>query len=134
MRAQTACMTSVYLVDDSHLIRDRLRSMLAALPGVQTIGEAAGADEAIAGILSGRPQVVLLDVALAQGSGFDVLRAVRDEAPEIDVFMLSNLASYPYRDLAQRLGARGYFDKSRELARVCDVFRQDAPCQPSPAA
>ena len=41
------------------------------------------------------PGVVLLDISLAAGSGFDVLRAVRPQAPEIDVYVLSNVSAYP---------------------------------------
>jgi DNA-binding NarL/FixJ family response regulator len=126
-RAHSAPMTSVFLVDDSPLIRDRLRAYLAGLPGMDAVGEAVGADEAIAAILEARPEVVLLDLHLAQGSGFDVLRAVRDAAPEIDVYMLSGYAAYPYRELAERLGARGYFDKAREFDRVCEVLAARAP-------
>jgi DNA-binding NarL/FixJ family response regulator len=125
--AQDAAMTSVFIVDDSPLIRDRLRAFLGELPGVHAVGEAAGADAAIAAILEARPEVVLLDLQLAQGSGFDVLRAVRDAAPEIDVYMLSSHSAYPYRELAERLGARGYFDKAREFDRVCEVLAARAP-------
>jgi DNA-binding NarL/FixJ family response regulator len=115
-------MTRVFLVDDSSLIRDRLRAMFAGLSGVEAAGEASGADDAIAAILEQRPEVVLLDVNLAQGSGFDVLRAVRDAAPEIDIYMLSSYAAYPYRELAARLGARDYFDKAREFESVREVL------------
>jgi DNA-binding NarL/FixJ family response regulator len=115
-------MTRVFLVDDSALIRDRVRALLEGLPDVQPAGEAAGADAAIAAILAERPDVVLLDVNLAQGSGFDVLRAVRDAAPEVDIYMLSSYAAYPYRDLAARLGARDYFDKTREFDSVREVL------------
>jgi len=119
-------MTSVFLVDDSPLIRDRLRGMMAEFPGISPAGEAAGADAAIEAILRDRPQIALLDLSLAQGSGFDVLRAVRAQAPEVDCYMLSNTAAYPYRQIAERLGARGYFDKSREFEKVRDLFQKEA--------
>ena len=126
-------MTGVFLVDDSPLIRARLRAMLDAMPGVETVGEADGADAAIAAILGRRPQVVLLDMSLAQGTGFDVLRAVHETAPEVAFYMLSNFATPPYRRLAERLGARGYFDKSSDFERVREVFERKTPC-PSPLA
>jgi DNA-binding NarL/FixJ family response regulator len=119
-------MTSVFLVDDSALIRKRVRDMLSAMPGVELIGEASSADEAIAGILSGRPDMVFLDLSLASGSGFDVLRALRNSAPETGVYMLSNFASYPYRQLAERLGARGYLDKTRDFERVRELIAAHA--------
>jgi DNA-binding NarL/FixJ family response regulator len=65
---------------------------------------------------------VVLDLKLAQGSGFDVLRAVHEQAPEIDVFVLTNHADEPYRRRAERLGARGFFDKTSEFERVRDTL------------
>lgn len=112
---------TVYLVEDSPLVSERLLEMLDATPGARVVGLATGADEAIRDILAEHPDVVLLDIRLAQGTGFDVLRAVRAQAPEIDVYMLSSFASEPYRHLATRLGARGFFDKATEIAQVRDA-------------
>lgn len=112
---------TVYLVEDSPLVSERLLEMLDAVPGARVIGLATRADEAIQDILAERPDVVLLDIQLAQGSGFDVLRAVRRQAPGIDCYMLSSFASEPCRRLAVRLGARDFFDKSTEFERVRDA-------------
>jgi ABC-type proline/glycine betaine transport system ATPase subunit len=81
---------------------------------------------AVARALAARPDLVLLDINLAEGSGFDVLRAVHAEAPQIEFYMLSNFAAFPYRDLAERLGARAFFDKSKEFKRVRDLIAQRA--------
>ena len=112
----------VFLVEDSPQVRERLTALLNEMPGTQVLGHAADADDAIRDILAARPDVVLLDVALATGSGFDVLRAVRPEAPAIDFYLLSNFAAYPYRQLAETLGARGFFDKTHEFERVRDAI------------
>lgn len=115
-------MQTVYVVEDSALVRERLIEMLDGTPGTQVVGAAARADEAIRDILEERPDVVLLDLKLAQGSGFDVLRAVHERAPEVTVYMLSSFASDPYRQLAARLGAQDFFDKSSEFERVRDII------------
>lgn len=112
----------IFIVEDSALVRERLLELLGDVPETRVVGVAAGADEAIRDILAGRPDVVLLDLRLAQGSGFDVLRAVHELAPEIDVYMLSSFATEPYRRLAARLGARDFFDKSNEFERVRDTI------------
>ena len=112
---------TVYLVEDSPLVSERLLEMLAEVPGVRVTGCAARADEAIRCILAERPDIVVLDIRLEQGSGFDVLRALHERAPQIEVYMLSGFASDPYRHLAARLGARGFFDKSTEFTRVRDA-------------
>jgi len=115
----------IFLVEDSPPVRARLAEMLGAIPGTSIVGEAERADVAIHGILATRPDVVVLDLSLAGGtSGFEVLRAVCREAPEIDVYMLSNFVAEPYRELAERLGARAFFDKTSDLERVRRIITE----------
>jgi DNA-binding NarL/FixJ family response regulator len=116
----------VFLVEDSAMVRERLETLLAQVPGTTIVGHAAGASAAIRDILAKRPDLVLLDVQLAEGSGFDVLRALHANAPELPVVMLTNYAADPYRQLAARFGARAFFDKSRDFERVRDVVAQGA--------
>ena len=117
----------IFLVEDSPLLRTRLAEMLGAIPGASVVGEAEHADVAIRDILAMQPDVVVLDLSLAGGtSGFEVLRAVSRHAPEIDIYMISNFVAEPYRELAERLGARDFFDKSRELERVRRVIAERA--------
>jgi DNA-binding NarL/FixJ family response regulator len=126
--ARSATPLRVFVVEDSRLIRERLEAMLA-LVGAASAGHAAGVAEAICGILAERPDLVILDLQLADGTGFEVLRALQRRAPDIDVYLLSNHASYPYRQLAERLGARGFFDKSSEFNRMRDVVQTRAAAQ-----
>lgn len=116
----------VFLVEDSAPVRDRLIAMLAEVPGVELVGHAASAESAVREILATRPDVVVLDVSLAGGSGFDVLRAVHPQAPQIEIYLLSNFAAFPYRQLAANLGARDFFDKTREFERVREVIAERA--------
>ena len=104
------------------MIRQRLDELLATIDGVQIVGHAEDADAAIAEILDTRPDAVVLDLKLTRGTGFDVLRAVHRDAPAIDVYMLTNHATEPYRRVAMDLGARGFFDKSTEMDRIRDAL------------
>ena len=124
-------MQKVFLVDDSPLVRKRIAQMVEALPQLRLVGEAAGVPEAISGILSARPDLVLLDLSLENGSGFDVLSAVHRREPGIAFYMLSNFASEPYRRHAERLGARGFFDKSTDLERLRSTLMGETTCQQS---
>jgi DNA-binding NarL/FixJ family response regulator len=110
-------MQKVFVVEDSQPVRERLLALLAAA-GLSVIGQAESAREAIDGILATRPDAVVLDLNLARGTGFDVLREVRKTDPAIDFYMLSNFASEPYRRYAEQLGARGFFDKTNEFEQV----------------
>lgn len=119
-------MQDIYLVEDSVIVRKRLEAMLADLPGVRVVGHAEGASEAISDILAKQPHLVLCDLNLREGNGFDVLRALRQRAPDVDCFMLSNFSTEPYRRLAAELGAADFFDKSSEFECVRDVIAKRA--------
>jgi DNA-binding NarL/FixJ family response regulator len=123
-RAQTGGMQRIYIVEDSPILLERVERLINSLPDTLIIGHAASARAAIAGIRDAKPDVVLLDLCLEQSSGFEVLREVAAREPDIDIYMLSNFASEPYRRYAERLGARGFFDKSTEFAKLRDAVAQ----------
>jgi len=116
----------VYLVEDSPVLRERLEAMLATIAGARTVGYASGAEDAVRGIGEQRPDVVVLDLKLAQGSGFDVLRGLKGLSPPVDVYVLSNFATEPYRRIAAQLGARGVFDKSHEFNELRQALAERA--------
>ena len=123
----------IFFVDASPQSRSRLKALIERLDGARVVGYAESARAAVAAILERMPDVVLLDVKLEQGSGFDVLREIRRREPGIDCYVLSNYASEPYRSYARRLGAAGYFDKTTELGELREALA-DRSLTPQPAA
>ncbi len=111
----------VFLVEDSAMLRQRLLAILASVPGAVSCGHAAGATEAISAIEASKPDVVVLDIQLESGSGFDVLRAIGGNTT---VYVLTNFANDAYRRKAESLGARGFFDKSTEVERLRQALMQ----------
>ena len=109
---------NVFIVEDSPILRSRLEAMIAAIPGARAVGYAEGADDAVRQILALRPDVVVLDIHLKQGTGLDILRKVSTEAPQVRFYVLTNYPMESYRRSAERLGARGFFDKSTEFDRL----------------
>lgn len=114
----------VFLVEDSALLRERVQAILASIPGATSVGHAASADEAIAAIATARPDVVVLDLQLESGSGFDVLRALPAGLARPAVYVLTNFANDAYRRKAESLGARGFFDKSQEFERLREALAE----------
>ena len=113
----------VFLVEDSPILRERLERMLGAIPGAETVGHAPTARGAIAGIEAARPDAVVLDIQLEEGTGFDVMRAVRPRQPQVRFYVLTNFAHEGYRRMAEKLGARGFFDKSKEIEALQAALR-----------
>ena len=72
----------ILIVDDSRLARQELRTLLAAMVGVQCIGEADDVPAAREAICQLSPDVVLLDIQMPSGTGFDVLDGL-DPAPQV---------------------------------------------------
>jgi DNA-binding NarL/FixJ family response regulator len=125
--------TEVFIVDDAPLIRDRLREFVTVIPGVEVVGDAGTAEEAIAGILATHPACVLLDYQLDGGTGVDVLRAVAPQLPGTTFVVLTNHFDPQFRRACMAAGADLFLDKSTEFTRVGDVLRElvDSPRQPS---
>jgi DNA-binding NarL/FixJ family response regulator len=147
-----AARPRVFLVDDHALVRSGVRSELG--DAVEVVGEAADVTEAVAGIRSLEPEVVLLDVQLPGGGGRAVLDAVLPTHPGVRFLALS--VSDAAEDVIGviRGGARGYVTKAisgpelreaiervragdayfspRLAGFVLDAFRGDAPVSLDP--
>jgi DNA-binding NarL/FixJ family response regulator len=124
----------VLLVEDSAMMRRRLVAALEEVPGVRIVGVADGADEAIGEIRNLRPQLVVLDLSLAQGSGLVVLEAVKrlDAGPAVAV-----LTNYPYEQYRARcveLGAEFFFDKAAGIEGLLEAARRMAAARPHEGA
>lgn len=104
----------VFLVEDSAAIRARLHLRVAEA-GASVVGEADNQHDAIHGICSNPPHLVILDLALAEGNGVEVLRCVKSSFPQTKVIILSNYSSAPYRSKCSQLGADYFLDKNQEF-------------------
>ena len=130
MEQRAVAKYKVFLVEDSPMLRTRVQAMLGSIPGAAMVGHADGAQQAIEAILAARPDAVVLDLHLKEGNGFDVLRAVRTSAPDIAFYVLTNHPVEGYRVTAERLGARGFFDKSHEFERLREALVAAAAAKP----
>jgi DNA-binding NarL/FixJ family response regulator len=122
LAAGTRPKVTVFLVEDSLLIRNRLLSMLADTPGVEVIGQADNAPEAIDSILAAPPRAVVLDIKLKNGNGLDVLRAVKRRLPAVVMIMLTNYATPAYRRPCLALGAEYFLDKTNEFHHLRTIL------------
>lgn len=125
--SRSADSLKVFLADDSAAIRARVADLLA---GRCIVGEAETPQACIDGILATRPDVVVLDVQLDGGPGLDVLRAVRQAAPQVAFVVFSNNAGPAYRKRYLAAGATLFLDKSADaglLACAVDAASHSLP-------
>jgi len=116
----------VFILDDHELVRRGLSDLLSAAPGIQIVGEAATARDALERIPALRPDVALLDGRLGDGSGIDVCREIN--AAHLDVRCII-LTSYDDDDAlfaAVMAGAAGYLLKEIGGTRLIEGIRQVA--------
>jgi DNA-binding NarL/FixJ family response regulator len=113
----------VFLVEDSPVIRARLAATIRAIDGAELVGEAGTVLGAIDGIRSTHPSAVILDLQLEDGSGLDVLKAVRACAPALHVAVLTNYATDQHRRACMDAGAEFFLDKSSDFPRIREIVQ-----------
>jgi two-component system, NarL family, response regulator DevR len=109
----------VMLVDDHEVVRQGLKAMIEA-EGMIVIAEAAGVREAVERAAVTRPDVIVMDVRLVDGSGIEATREIRAKRPDVRVVMLTSFADDEALFASIMAGASGYVlkqVKSNDLVR-----------------
>jgi len=115
----------VFIVEDSPLVRDRLDAAIVAAGGI-VVGHSEAANDAIAGLATAQPDLVIIDIQLRSGTGFEVLRALQTTGRDHPAtkIVLTNHTSSEYRDRSFQLGADAFFDKSSETSRLLELIHK----------
>lgn len=108
----------VVLADDHVLIRAGLRALLHSLPNVQVVGEASDGHEAVDVVGKIQPDVVIMDIAMANLNGLEAASRITRQWPKVRVIMLSMHANEEYVGQALNAGATGYLLKGAEPAEL----------------
>ncbi len=119
-------MIRVLICDDHHIVRQGIKQILADAADIALGGEAATGPGAIARVREGGIDVVLLDIAMPQRDGLDVLRQLKSELPKLPVLMLSTYPDRQYAVRCLKLGAAGYLNKSADSEQMIDAIRKVA--------
>ncbi len=114
---------NVFIVENSVSLRERLTLILAGLKGVRVVGHAATAAEAVQKIGQTSPDVVILDIRLDEGTGFEVLEKIKVPHKRPIIVVLTNYPYPQYRVRYMRAGADFFFDKSTELDSALQVLK-----------
>ena len=129
-------MIRVLVCDDHQIVRQGIKQVLAdagdtapdgsAASLIDVVGEAANGPEALARVRAGGIDVVLLDIAMPQRDGLDVLKALKSEWPRLPVLMLSTYPDRQYAVRSLKLGAAGYLNKSADSEQMVHAVRRVA--------
>jgi two-component system, NarL family, response regulator len=113
----------VLVVDDHPIVRQGLVSILEDEPDMAIVGQASDGNEAIAQFRLHQPDVVLLDLRMPQLGGVEVITAVRAEAPEANIIMLTIYDTDEAIYQGLRAGARAYLLKDTPCDEILEVIR-----------
>ena len=115
----------VFLVEDSSDVLEALKTLVSEMEGASLIGYASTVREALERIPACKPDVVLLDIHLPDGTGLDILRDLRRQNGQTlpVVIVLSTETDPRYRQAFHSMGASFYFDKALEFEQLTEIFR-----------
>ncbi len=108
----------VFIVEDTAIMLENLRSVLSGIPGVAVIGHATDSAEAVERIEMMLPDFVILDISLRNGAAVGVLEKLKKNRPGIRVMVLSDCTDEFYFNRCMRAGADYFFDKTFQLTRI----------------
>ncbi len=109
------------IVDDSELLQARLKKSITDANDKILISQAFNCSEASELFLSFAPDMLILDIALPDGSGIDLLKAFKKEKPNAIEIILTNFPTDEFKKRCIELGADFFFDKSN-LAGLLKVI------------
>src|SRR5436190_19386545 len=110
--------SSVFIVDDHTMFREGLRQLIEHDPGLAVCGDAPDAAAAMDGIRRAAPDVVIVDITLADSSGLDLVKTLRNENEDLPVLVVSMHEETLYAERALRAGAMGYVMKHEPAKTV----------------
>ena len=115
-------MLSVIIVEDSSLVRDRLRELIADIPLLSIVGEYDNAPAAISALRQRGVDIVLLDLKLNGSDGLDVLRNAGATLPSTTFIVFTNHTDKVYRRLSTQYGADHFFSKAHETEQLRETL------------
>lgn len=119
----------VMLVDDHEIVRRGIRAVLETHDDVQIVGEAASASQAVDVALRIRPDLIIMDIRLADGSGIEATREIRTHRQDIQVLMLTSFADDEALFASIMAGAAGYVLKQVKGDDLVEAIRAVAAGQ-----
>jgi DNA-binding NarL/FixJ family response regulator len=128
----------VAIADDHRVVRVGLEQLLGTFDDVELVGSADGGEAAVSLCIAGRPDVLLLDLAMPEVDGIEVTRRVAEGSPDTKVVLFTSFSDREGIEAALDAGAVGYLLKDAEPAEIRSAIqaaaRGEAPLAPRAAA
>ncbi|WP_333572874.1 response regulator transcription factor [Sphingomonas sp.] len=113
----------ILLVDDHMLLREGVRAVVSTQDDMEIVGEASGGGEAIREFARLQPDLVLMDLQMADMSGLDAITAIRKASPDARIIVLTTYSGDGRAIKALRAGAMGYLLKASLRNQLLEAIR-----------
>jgi two-component system invasion response regulator UvrY len=117
-------MIKVLIADDHPIVRQGLRQILSGIPDMEVAGEAINAQETLDQVRAGGWDVLVLDITMPDRSGFDILKELKHEQPDLPVLVLTIHGEEQLAVRVLRAGASGYLTKENAPAELVKAIRK----------
>ena len=117
-------MTRILIVDDHPLVRTGFAQLIGDCPDLEVCGEAGDMAEALKQIDATSPDLAIIDLSLAGGSGLDLIERIRSRNKDILMLVASMHDETLYAERVLTAGARGYINKQEAQERIIHAIRQ----------
>ncbi|MFZ6686217.1 response regulator [Undibacterium sp. SXout11W] len=114
------------VVDDHTVVREGIKSIISSTPDIGVVAEATSGYDAIRLSRQHDYKVMLLDIALGDKNGIEVLKQIKAEKPEVQVLMFSIYREDQYAIRSLKAGASGYLNKQCSKEDLINAIRQVA--------
>jgi DNA-binding NarL/FixJ family response regulator len=122
-RSPGAARATVAIVDDHPLVREGLAARIGAQPDMEVCGEAADIESALELIVTRRPSLVIVDIALRDGHGIDLIKRIVAAGVNTRMLVVSAYDESLFAERALRAGALGYVNKQELQGKVVEALR-----------
>jgi DNA-binding NarL/FixJ family response regulator len=114
----------VLLIEDHQVVRQGLTMLIDDEPDLVVCGGAESVAESLPMIRKLKPDVVVVDITLGDGSGLDLIKDIHDTLPNLPILALSMHDESVYAERAMRAGAKGYIMKKEAMDKVMTAIRR----------
>ena len=117
-------MIKILIADDHPIVRQGLRQILSDISDMEIAGEAVNAQETLDQVRVGGWDVLVLDITMPDRSGFDILKELKHEQPDLPVLVLSIHGEEQFAVRVLKAGASGYLTKENAPAELIKAIRK----------
>jgi DNA-binding NarL/FixJ family response regulator len=117
-------MTRILIVDDHPLVRTGFAQLIGDCPDMEVCGEAGDMSEALKQVEASNPDLAIIDLSLAGGSGLDLIEHIKSRNKKILMLVASMHDETLYAERVLAAGARGYINKQEAQESIIRAIRQ----------